>query len=103
MQDPDNMGKVFQENLLSPLWNPYGIYIKMGGTERHLDFQLRIVNKIMKKYQQEATSARAGRLSSTPKPLQLSRHHFPDYLHSTEKKIDHTSQCTVCSCVHDHM
>ena len=91
--------KIFFHQLDLALWNSYVIYTKKGKTKHHLDFRLRIiiVNEIMKKYHQEATSTQVGIPSSTSNPLRLSGRHFPEYLPPTENKINqqNSAQCAA--------
>lgn len=75
------------------LWNSYIIHTKIR-TKHHLDFCLSIVNEIMNKYHQEATST-VDRSNSIPNPLWLSEHHFPYYFPSTEEKVNQTKQCVA--------
>lgn len=93
--------KIFLHLLDLALWNSFVIYTKQGGQLSSLEYRLKLVEKIMETYHTDNMRQRAGRPSNTPNPLRLTERHFPEYIPPTEKKMNPTRQCAMCSRVRD--
>lgn len=93
--------KIFFHFFDLALWNSFVLYLKNGGTKTALQFRLDIVREILEKYNSDVTSPKPGRPGTTPNPLRLTGRHFPEFLPATDKKINPTRQCAMCSRVRD--
>lgn len=93
--------KVFFNLIDISLWNAYVVYKKCGGTLSFLLYRIEIIQKTMEKYHSDAMKPKPGRPSQTLSPLRLTERHFLEYIPPTEKKVNPTRQCGMCSRVKD--
>ena len=77
--------------------NAYILYKKSGGRQSRLNFILKLVDRIVEKYNHEKAQIRKGRRSHTDTPLRLTACHFPSYLPSTPKRKHPGRRCQVCA------
>lgn len=73
--------------------NSFILYNKLGGKNCRLEFMIKIVENIIKKY--KVRDSEFGRISRKDNPLRLSGHHFPSNLPETSKNKKPYKKCFV--------
>ncbi|KAG8233268.1 hypothetical protein J437_LFUL009978, partial [Ladona fulva] len=79
------------------VWNSFILYKKTGGKCVHLDYRLDVIEKMIEVYHPSVTSPKVGGPLAGPQPRRLTERHFPDVIPATEKKVNPTRKCNVCS------
>ena len=92
--------KLFRHLLDQVIWNSFVLYQKTGGTLRHLEFRMKLVEGLVQSNKEPNVSHK--NLGKNPGSiLRLTARHFPSNVPSTEQKTNRTRRCVVCSNIVD--
>ena len=75
--------------------NSYLLYIKVGGKNSRMEFQLRLIKNVISKYHK--TKIRPSRRpSKSAPPTRINAPRYPSFIPPTEKKQNPRQHCVVC-------
>lgn len=90
--------KQFRHLLNATVLNAYILFKdNYGVLTTHLQFRVRVVERILECHHQPSQNPRCGRPSKDESnPLRLTAGHFPKFIHATDEKEAPTRRCKVC-------
>ncbi|KFM65266.1 PiggyBac transposable element-derived protein 4, partial [Stegodyphus mimosarum] len=94
--------KIFFRQLLDQaVWNAFVLFQKNGGSLEHLDFRVRLVERLCETWNSNpkpevSRTPVIGRRPEKGNILRYMERHFPSYVPPTGKKLEPTRRCVIC-------
>lgn len=90
--------KIFRHLLNQSVWNAYVIYKKNSGTKSHLDFRMKLIERLIEEGGSiHEQNVRNYTVKHSENVTRLTGRHFPSYVDNGGSRKLKSRQCVVCS------